>query len=307
MKKRRNTNTAPGANKARGGHPTHTVSKGKGRGKTGGPSKNYFAPTPPEGPTVNPRRAGERSNDTLAKGGKPKVKQSQEGRGASIGSQNFSAPQKMKQSPTNHMKMQTAKPTLAAPPKPPQLDVMPTPMELATLAATLRPDFKPLDAIKTAMEFFLEAKLFVHELPASEDDLIRTYGSEARRMALRARPLEKIRQEVLTLNPASKASDEVRDFLAANGVNWKTSRAVIENILHYGNEAAKLWPFQIDIETELENFRQESGELLIPRVILQGIVDSEKARRKVSATKGAETKRSKPAKAKPLKAGRRSK
>ncbi|MEI6072784.1 MAG: hypothetical protein WCS31_13400 [Verrucomicrobiae bacterium] len=208
------------------------------------------------------------------------------------------------------MKIQSVKPTLAATPKTPLADVMPTPIELATLAATLRPDFKPLDAIKTAMEFFLEAKLFVRELPASEDALIREYGSQVRRMALRARPLEEIRRDVLTLKTDSFVSDEVRDFLAANGVNWKNPRTVIDNIRRYGNEIAsgvageikkgkqpggqvigKLWPFRIDIESELKNFRQESGTYLIPRVLLQGIVDSVKARGSARARKGAAAKR----------------
>jgi len=260
-----------------------------------------------EAPTVDPRLSAGRSNRTPSKNAPSKHRG-----GSSNTGQIFSPSKNPEQAPTNTMKIQNAKPTLAATPKPPLADVLPTPMELATLAAALRPDFKPLDAIKTAMEYFLEAKLFVRELPAGEDALLREYGSEVRRMALRARPLEQMRQDVLTLNPNPKniGSDEVRDFLAANGVNWKTPRTVIDNIRRYGNDIdsgmvreiekgrqpggqviGKLWPFRIDIESELKNFRQESGTYLIPRVLLQGIVDSVKSRGSARARKGAAAKR----------------
>ena len=302
MKKKGNANTAPASNKGHSGAHSAKISKAKDRGV-----RNLLNALAGRTRAARPQATGARSNDTPSKSAPAKSPgellysgpnfsppqesgQSPARRGYFVGRENFLPPLKTKQSQTKPMKKKTAKPTLAATPKPPMADVMPTPMELATLAATLRPDFNPPDALKKAMELFLEATLFVRELPASEDAMVRLYGSEARRMAWRARPLEEVRQKVLTLDPA-RASDEVCDFLAANGVNWTKARTVIDNIRRYGKEAAKLFPFEIDIEAELKTFRQESGEYLIPRVLLQGIVDSEKERRKVSATKGAATKR----------------
>src|SRR6266550_4542576 len=90
----------------------------------------------------------------------------------------------------------------------------PAAMDLTKLAAILRPDLRPTEALKVAMKFYVEAVLFLRELPFdSEDDLIREFSSEERHMAQRAKALEQVlqalREDTLELDP-KKDDDEAR-------------------------------------------------------------------------------------------------
>ena len=57
----------------------------------------------------------------------------------------------------------------------------PDPLQLAILAAILHPNFAPKAGLQKAMEFYLEAALFVEELPANFDDLLTVFGTNERK------------------------------------------------------------------------------------------------------------------------------
>src|SRR4029077_19927262 len=114
---------------------------------------------------------------------------------------------------------------------------LPEPMELAKLAAALRPDFEPnfepKAALRTAMELYVEAVFFLRELPStSEDDLVMKFGSHERGMALMARPMkqamERVWEDTLELDPP-RDDDDARRFLAEQGLPRKTARSVLNN------------------------------------------------------------------------------
>jgi hypothetical protein len=63
----------------------------------------------------------------------------------------------------------------------------PDPMELATLAAILRPDFsRAADALAVAMRWYFEAVLFCRELPSNFDELFQKFASHERQGARNA-------------------------------------------------------------------------------------------------------------------------
>jgi len=68
----------------------------------------------------------------------------------------------------------------------------PKPMELAKLAAILRPTSEAKAALKTAMEFYLEAVLFSRELPSTVDELLTRFGSDERRRKVQRKALQYI-------------------------------------------------------------------------------------------------------------------
>jgi len=116
----------------------------------------------------------------------------------------------------------------------------PKPMELAKLAAVLRPGFRPAEGLHVAMEFYVEAVFFLRELaPASEDDLVAKFGSQKRDRARRAEPLkERIAanwKDRLELDPkkGGEDADAVRQFLAKHGLHLKTAKGVVKNLRRY--------------------------------------------------------------------------
>ena len=119
----------------------------------------------------------------------------------------------------------------------------PEPIELAKLAAILRPDFKPKAALKPAMEFYVEAVLFSRELPSTLEEIVTQFGSEERWKALLAAPvkeaLKKDWSDTLELDPNPKKNeDEARQFLEQRGFPMKKARSVLENIRRYCQSAA---------------------------------------------------------------------
>jgi hypothetical protein len=97
----------------------------------------------------------------------------------------------------------------------------PEPIELAKLAAILRPDFQPKAALKTAMQFYVEAVLFSRELPSTLEELLNQFGSEERQREIIWGPLKKVIKaqwaDTLELDP-KKDDAPTRHYLAQSGL-----------------------------------------------------------------------------------------
>jgi hypothetical protein len=65
----------------------------------------------------------------------------------------------------------------------------PAPIELAKLAAILRPESEPASALKKAMEFYTEALLFHRDLPSKLEELVEQFGSDEQRKAIQTKAL----------------------------------------------------------------------------------------------------------------------
>jgi hypothetical protein len=115
---------------------------------------------------------------------------------------------------------------------------LPEPIELAKLAAILRPDVKPKAALKTAMEFYVEALLFSRELPSAFQEVVMQFGSEERTREITWGPLKKVIDaqwaDTLELDP-KKDDDPVREYLAKQGLRLKKAQTVLDNFRRYYN------------------------------------------------------------------------
>jgi len=121
---------------------------------------------------------------------------------------------------------------------------LPKPMELARLAAILRPTDKPPAALKIAMQFYVEAVLFSNKHSSKTfEELFAEFASDETQSAQRVRTLEQelksISEDTLELDPRKDGhtdNDAVRKFLAERGLFLKTARAVLNNLRRYWNQ-----------------------------------------------------------------------
>jgi len=181
----------------------------------------------------------------------------------------------------------------------------PAAMDLAKLAAILQPGLRPTEALKVAMKFYVEAVLFLRDLPFdSEDDFIREFGSGERQVAQRVKALKQelqaLREDTLELDP-KKDDDEARQFLASLGFPWKQARTVLRNFLEYLNQplpkeaylANHPWPSADSILARCERVKDGRKVYALSKSLLEGIASYADRRRHYSRTKGHETRRKK--------------
>ena len=172
---------------------------------------------------------------------------------------------------------------------------LPSAVELATLAANLRPNAAPSVAIKVAMEFWVEATLSLKELPNDLDELQKSYGSSERnpKPVLTAVGLLLNGDWSDTLELDSRlGNDGVRAFFARSNINWKSARAVLDNVRLYINLNGIHLPgipgVNMDGQGILDGcLRSGTSHKIydIPKFILQRVASSTKDRRKESKMK----------------------
>jgi hypothetical protein len=184
---------------------------------------------------------------------------------------------------------------------------LPEPMELAKLAAILRPDFsRAADALAVVIEWYFEAVLFCRELPSDSDELFGKFASHERQDARTYAPFQakqdRAWNETLLLDP-SQSNDAVRSYLQRNGVrHFSRAESVlkkVQGISQYIMEAKARPSRSHSIPDELahsvitdelgrfmtadELLRKckelENGKIAIPIVMLDTIVRFEKDRR----------------------------
>ena len=158
----------------------------------------------------------------------------------------------------------------------------PDPIELAKLAAILCPNAEPEVAMKRAMEFYIEATLFVSGLPKSFDALMAYAGEKRKRehyiMAPLRSELEKAMADTLELDPAKDndpACDPARQYLAERGLKYlKKARTVLDNFRRCYN----FLPKGAIIKTWK---RVKDGRIIydIPRCYLDMLANQTKSRR----------------------------
>jgi len=190
----------------------------------------------------------------------------------------------------------------------------PDPIELAKLAAMLRPDDSPKIAMQKAMEFYLEAVLFAEELPDNFDDLLTWYGSRERKNDRWQREIKEAHREdwegnALKLEP-KKDWDEVRSYLAEcaekeglKAKEWfQSGNQVLAAIREYQNKRPKKTltaPLAPSGDQLIERFRRKESDgttfYLIPRFKLRRVVrlrmDEQMKRASARARKGAATRK----------------
>jgi hypothetical protein len=189
-------------------------------------------------------------------------------------------------------------------PKKAQTDLpLPEPMELAKLAAILRPEYKPNAALKTAMEFYVEALLFFREHSTKTfEELFTEFGSEETQRAQRVGKLEQelktIREDALELDP-TKDDDVVRQFLAERGVRLKTARAVLDNLRRYWKEPLSKDAFQPfgrpsveSVIASCERVRDGKKFYELPKSLLESVANYAKRRRNESKQRSWHTRKS---------------
>ena len=186
--------------------------------------------------------------------------------------------------------------------------LLPPPMELAKLAAMLRPSAKAGEALKAAMELYLEAVLFVDRLPAGNAELLEMFESYDRRNAQRLKKIGEMFEAIekgrltdsLELNMAAN-DDPVRQYLAAKGLVLKNSRAVVENIDNWYEDLVKAQA-QVrgrpkDLNCIVNERKDGNGQriLAIPRSVLDDIATQAAERRKESKRKAWKTRKARSA------------
>lgn len=116
---------------------------------------------------------------------------------------------------------------------------LPEAIELAKLAAILKPGLAPAGAMKAAMQFYVEAVLFLRDLPASLDELVKQFGSRERKRAPIRHDIARYFANTLELDPQAD-DDEVRRYFSKHGLIWKQPRTVLKNIRLHAREAESL-------------------------------------------------------------------
>jgi hypothetical protein len=180
---------------------------------------------------------------------------------------------------------------------------LPKPAELAKLAALLRPTSQPSEALKAAMEFYVEAVLFCREWPSlSLEDAITQFGSDERRMALMSEPIAKAvrarEEDTLELDP-QKNTDAARDFLAQCGLRLKTPRAVLANIREAVNaRPKKCWTaeFREHPDVLINGYKKKlNGRAIysLPKYLLKEAADHAMWRQSESKRRGWKTRQRK--------------
>lgn len=158
--------------------------------------------------------------------------------------------------------------------------LLPEPLELAKLAAILGPELQPRAALEKAMIFYIEAVLFLDELPASFE--------EQQRLALpfneAVKPIfHKAWEDVLELDQKNDDSPACI-FLREHGLKLKTARAALENIQRHCRSG-------ILVEYKVE--KDNKSVYRIPRYLLEKIAPRAKRARAESKRKGHKTRQRK--------------
>ena len=185
---------------------------------------------------------------------------------------------------------------------------LPDPIELAKLAAILRPSSGAKAALEAAMQFYVEAVLLCGELPSTLEELVVRFGSDERReevqiQALRAirdsddklvPPVKKLLPEKwketieLQLTPAVH-EDAARQYLSEQGWDGglKNPGTVLTNIRRYWRNLPK---YGIgDLLDSADQFvakqiRIQNGRKIcdLPRLLLENMVELRKRTRRGS-------------------------
>jgi hypothetical protein len=195
---------------------------------------------------------------------------------------------------------------------------LPEPIELAKIAAVLPPSYAPSAAVEKAMELYVEATLFVGELPqdGTVDEFIERFGSEARNNDRIRRGFGAILagQESDTLElDANKDNDpnkdEARRFLAERGLRlYKTTRAVLAIVRRYYQRprvAGSVIPDKASITALIDGYKNaKRGTHNFPRTILAWAASYATQRSSEANRKGHVTRKQKSAKKKSVKKNR---
>ena len=191
--------------------------------------------------------------------------------------------------------------------------VLPTPIELARIAAILQPDplkatFAPKHGLARAMEFYLDAVDLLSEMPVDFETLVERFGSSSLKRKLRnkeARRLEPIfakeRKRILTMGPQSQASgDEVLRYLRSGGLEIETTKAVRELLKRWHDRLPAEIPLNMRIPDEwrrgtsvdfIAQFKQPRWRYQFPELLLTRALRYAGWTKKESRRKTAETKR----------------
>ena len=185
---------------------------------------------------------------------------------------------------------------------------LPAPMELAKLAAILRPDFpRAADALAVAMKWYFEAVLFCRELSSDYDELFEKFAGHERQGARTYGPVQPKRDakwdDTLLLD-RSQPDDPVRSYLRRNGIrHFSRAESLLKKIkeicqcivetkarlsrsqtvpdeLGHSVIADELGRFMTADELLRKCKKLENGKIAIPKVMLNTIVRFEKDRRK---------------------------
>jgi hypothetical protein len=164
---------------------------------------------------------------------------------------------------------------------------LPQPMELAKLAAILRPGSKANEALKTAMEFYVEAVLFSSELPSSFEELVTKFGNDKRWGELIRKPFQvavaKQWEDTLELDP-EKNDDPARQYLAEQGLPLKKAQSVLHNVSRCYNAGS-----YAEIIARSECISNGKKTYAIARSVLESIARHAKRRKNESKRKSWHT------------------
>ena len=180
------------------------------------------------------------------------------------------------------------------------------PMELARLAAILRPESRPKAALETAMQFYVEAVLFCREHSAKTfQDLFDAFASDETQRAQRVRKLEQelktIREDTLELDPQKRGADvdAVRKFLAEHGLPLKTARAVFDNFRRYWDQPLPKDAFRLherrsaeSVIAECEHMSDGKKTYHLSKSLLESVANYAKWRGKERKRKSWHTRKS---------------
>lgn len=172
---------------------------------------------------------------------------------------------------------------------------LPKPIELAKLAAALRPEFQPAGAMKVAMEFYVEAVLFCQESSSmSFEDIVAKFGSDKRHLAVMAEPIKKAVEaqwaDTLELDP-QKDDDPARQYLAKQGLLLKKAESVLDNFRRYYNSLPKdtlmadRRPNVESVIARCERLTERKKTYALPKFMLESIVEHARWRRRESKRK----------------------
>jgi len=186
---------------------------------------------------------------------------------------------------------------------------LPEPIELAKLAAILRPGAEPKAALITAMRFYVEAVFFMRELPSTLGELVTQFGSEERWKEIAFEPVKKAigarLADTLELDRTKQPhEDEALSYLAQHGLPLKTARAALNNIRRYLDArptetergkvmTAPLRESPASVIAKCERVKNGRKVYDIPKFLLEGAVDSAKSRRSENKRKAWKTRQRK--------------
>jgi hypothetical protein len=182
---------------------------------------------------------------------------------------------------------------------------LPKPIELAKLAAILAPPLQGLspgsrresalkEAMESAMRFYVEAVCLLNELPSDLEKLIGQFGTTERESQVLKR-LAAALEKTLELDPSKDGddADEVRRFLAAQGLSIKRAENVLKNFRKSWADLPKILRVQ-SADSHIEGWKIKQGDRTtyrIPIYILEGMAAAKKQRSSERSKKGQRTRK----------------